>query len=541
MIGTWIVFAVSLVAWCWVIIKLVTWKEAHSFTESFGKDGLVSLALGFVLLVVWLILWAEWWQPLWFHMFYNILGFWIIAFAVVVLAIVVGGVLVFLDHEKIGIVAALVIFFIGGIAWIVIYGMFGGHWTKNYVYLQQTYYEIAELPDTTAVRFLPLEVAKEFGRSRIQEPRIQLADAQPIVVDNEVLWILARQPKGFFNQALRHADGFAIIDNQGKPEMIRQEMKFGEGMWGRDALSWQLRSRRYWSTVDEVYYLRTEGGEVLALAPYIDYSFHFPVMVPRWGGTFLVHSDGRIENLSPQEAMNHPDLEGIRVFPEAMARLRVEVFAYKNGIKNKAFSHRDQISIPDVSAVVGGNEMPFLLPTSQGKKWFVGAVPWGGEGIYRIFLVDARTGRVELFSLDQDTSLIGPSRARKFITTQAYPNFDWDQLIVLEPRPIIRGEEFYWMFTITSRAYTGVTDTVFVNASTSEAISFGSNKEAVLAFLRGEDSGRLIQIGGQPGVVAQPAVPLPQLPSIENPQDLDALIRQLKEIAEALEAIRDQQ
>ena len=233
----------------------------------------------------------------------------------------------------------------------------------------------------------------------------------------------------------------------------------------------------------------------------------------------------------------------MRIFPEKLAKLHVEAYAYKNGVGNALFVHKDQIQIPSVSTYYSANEMPFLLPTNAGQKWFVAAVPWGAEGVYRIFLIDAITGKIELFELDKDSSLFGPNRAREFVT-RAYPYFDWDKNVILEPRPVMQGSVLYWMFTITPTTFAGVTDTVLVNSSTSEVLSFGQNKTDLVRFLDGEGTGRLLGVGGDflvgPGG-QQPASPTTptEFPNVP-PEDLEEIIRQLELILERLRELEGQ-
>ena len=535
MFGTWFLFVMMFVFAIAGLASLA--KASDDDNPVLGILGGILLLASVGCLVGWLLLWGPWFQPLWFHVFFNNLGFWLVLVLIIgtVAALVATVVGLATGEWATGAGTFMLVFVVGFVVWMSVYWVLGGKWTLSKVYQQETYNEIRALPDTSAVRFLPLEVARIYGRAKLQEPRIHLGDAEPIVRGNEVLWIMPRTPKGFWNETLRRADGFAIVDNEGNVEMFRQEMSVGEGMDGRDAISWKLRQTRYWSTVNEVYYVQDTDGTVVAVAPFMDYSFSWPVMVPKWGGVFLVHSDGRIETLTPAKAMEHSLLKDVRIVPEKWARLKVEAYALKNGIRNSITTHEDQVQIPSVSTIAGGNEMPFLLPTTNGQKWFVATVPWGAEGIFRVFLVDAITGFVELFPMPKDSSVIGPLRARPLIV-DAYPQYKWDQLDILEPRPIIRFGEFFWMFTVTTSSHTGVTDTILVNARTHEVLSLGTKKDTILRFLRGEDVGRLVSTGIQEregeGTQNLPVGPV-------DAAEVDEAIRQLEEALQVLKRYRE--
>ena len=487
--------------------------------------------------------WIPWFQPLFFHMFYTNAGLWLVWLIILAIAVLLGCLAGGLAKSRsVGWKTGGILLAIGFFGFWIAYGVLGGAWTEQKIYQSLEYTELNQLPDTTGIRYLPMEVAWRQGENRLQDARVQHVDADPIIVGDEVQWVLTRGPKGFWNKWLDNASGFTMVDSRGDISTIRQKMTYGEGMLGSDHIYWKLRQQRYWSKVTEIYYVQDENnGEVVAVAPYIDYSLNFPVMVPKWGGVFLVYSDGKIEDLSPQEAQKHPLLKDLRVFPEELARIYTEAYAYKNGIANAIFRHKDQIEIPSVSVGSAAtdyaardyrvNEMPFLLPTEAGQKWFVAAVPWGAEGIYRIFLVDAVTGKVEMFALPQDSSLVGPNRARGYVTC-AYPYFDWDKFLVLEPRPIMKEGAFYWMFTITPTNFAGITDTVLVNARTNEVFSFGSDKDTLIRFLHGEETGKLVGIGESS--LLKPSIPgILELSAIGEltPEEIQQLIDQLRQSA----------
>lgn len=461
-------------------------KKEEPEENSHGELISASLLIASLLLSLgWIIPWGPFLQPLFLGLFYEGLGFWIILLIVLTVAIAIPAIIFSSkrrdkdDDQAPGLILGLAIFLLGFFGLMVGAGILAGPLTKTHIYKSLTYEELAKLPQTSAVRYLPLEVASRFGATGLQDPGVKYGDADPIVDGNKVNWILTRVPKGFWNSWLRKADGFSIVHSDGTIETIRQEMTIGEGMLGTDNIMWKLRQSRYWSKVTEIYYLQ-ENGEVIAVAPFLNYSFKFPVMVPRWGGVFLVHSSGEIERLSPDQAINHPLLKDARIFPETLARLYVESFAYKNGISNAFFTHADQLSIPEVGT--SGNEMPFLVPTETGQKWFVATVPWGAQGIYRIFFVDAITGEIEVFTLPNDGALKGPSAVREYVKT-AFPTIDWNAFLIIEPRPVIEGDTLHWMFTITPSSYSGVKSTVLVNAATTQVLDLGAKPDDLLRFL----------------------------------------------------------
>lgn len=506
--------------WAWILflVGCVTWVIWWGLLSSLLEDGfdytrgkiwalvgllVVSVLLDYVALFPLQLRTAL--QPEFMWLGFKAMGYWIPVVGAIAVVAVVGIVAgAFELYKKVDDLAGGVVT-VGGflvavlaVIWLLGYAILADSWNRASLYGQLSYevHAASELPSTTALRFLPLGIAERCAQNRLQEPGIQLGEAQPVIEKDAVLWQLPRVPNGFFNSAYGHSDGFALVDNACGVKMARQEMQYGEGMWGTDNLIRHLRASRYWSSIVNVYYAEDRDGNVMAVAPYEDYRFDFPVMVPKWGGVFIVHHDGTTENLSPEKAAADPRLVEIPVFPEKLARAYVEAYSYQHGIRNVLFTHKDQISIPSDQA--SSNQMPFLVPTENGPKWLVATTAWGGHGISKIFLVDAKTGAIELYDFGRDSSLIGPAGASGYVRT-AFPYVDWTRFVILEPRPIIQKGTLYWMFTVTPNDYSGIADSVLVNAGTFEVTSFGREPDQLARFLRGEGAGsKAGAIGGTP-------------------------------------------
>ena len=175
--GTWIAFWVCFAKWA----------------EDKSAKGYITLALFLVsvaLTIYWFLTWLPWFQPLFFHIFYTNAGFWFVSLIILGGAVIIGLLVAFLAEEKeTGWKTGAILFCTCFVLWWIAYGIMGGAWTEKKLYESLTYEEIATLPDTTAVRYLPMEVAWRYGENRLQEPRIKHVDADPIVTNDEVRWI----------------------------------------------------------------------------------------------------------------------------------------------------------------------------------------------------------------------------------------------------------------------------------------------------------------------------------------------------------------
>jgi len=372
--------------------------------------------------------------------------------------------------------------------------------------------QIEEMPDTTGLRFLPYDVAARFGLNTQDEPTLVLGDFEPL--DNGeggIDWVAPREPNGPWNSVVNNQDGVVVIQPDGSAESVSQEFKRGEGMALYRNVGWQLTREKFFAHHTNQYYV-LDGEELLGVVPYISYGFSFPVMVPRWGGVLVVHPDGEIEDLSPEEAKKDGRFEGERLYPEELARRVGEVWKYRNGYWNTWFAHKDEAQIPQINppedqgatdeqaATLQGtstNQMPFLIPTGDGPQWFLAAEPYGRSfSMYQGIYADAHSGEITYFKPDTGSALIGVNKALDYAKA-AFPNYQWGiNAVILEPRPVVKDETLYWMATITNADKAGVNQTVMVNASKQGEVTVLETYEDVVAFVEGENTGETVNVEG---------------------------------------------
>jgi hypothetical protein len=430
--------------------------------------------------------------------------------------------------------------------------------------------EIEEMPDTTGVRYLPYEVAARFGQNTQDDSTLVLGDFEPL--DNEeggIDWVAPREPNGLWNSFINNQDGVMVIKPDGSAELVSQEFKRGEGMALHRNVAWQLKRERFFVHHTNQYYV-LHDGELLGLVPYISYKFSFPVMVPQWGGVMVVHPDGEIEDLSPEEAITDGRFEGERLYPEQLARKVGDVWKYRNGYWNTWSAHEDEAVIPKIGTTeeaksskgssanqVSTNQMPFLIPTEEGPQWFLAAEPYGGSfSMYRAIYINAHDGEVTYFRPDTGSALIGVNKGLDYARA-TFPNYQWGRnAILLEPRPIVKDETLYWMATITNADTAGVNKTVMVNSAEQGEVTVLESYEDVMAFVEGEDTGRTVEVEGDgpSGASGEPS----ETPKNETPEEQPAqsstsqsptdvsnmseeeLIRVIKEAANELESRKEE-
>ncbi len=352
--------------------------------------------------------------------------------------------------------------------------------------------QISDLPnvDPSTVRILPLSVAHRYAEDALQYQRYKLGEGDIAFINGTPSWVFGLVPDGLINTFILQDKGAIYVDmssSSKNTQIIEETMKIGEGMAVTDWYLWTLYKNRYWVDYGDPYFVPAPNGGLYIAVPVISYEYRwrFPTLftVPKWDGVALIHSDGKVEFLTPEEARRHPALQGQKLFPEGLARYYVESFRYVHGIINKLFYHRDELEIADVPGQ--GNQQPFLVATERGLKWFVACEPYGkAYGIYRIYLIDARTGEIEYFEPAKDEVLIGPAKAGDYVRREN-PMIDWNVMEPVEPIPVVVEGHLYWEIRVVPKDSSGVAYTAMVNAKTSEVLELKSD-EAVKAFIAGK-------------------------------------------------------
>jgi len=355
---------------------------------------------------------------------------------------------------------------------------------------------IVELPevDSSALRVIPRIVSFRYAEDALQYPQFRLGTGDIGFIGNTPYWVYGLIPGGLINSFILKNKGAVYVNMNSLEKDIRiieKEMEIGEGMGITDWYKWRLYKRRYWINCGDPYFVFSQGNLYLVV-PIISYKYYwrFPTFytVPLWEGVALINSKGKIEFLTPKQAQAHPVLEGQKLFPDWLARFYVESFEYTHGILNALFFHQEQLEIAEVPGQQ--NEQPFLVVTKKGIKWLIACEPFGkAHGIFRIYLIDARNGKIELYEESKNAGLIGPVSACNYIR-KANPRVDWSQMRPVEPIPLIIEGRLYWQVSVIPKDASGIAYTAMINAKTGEVRELMA--EEIKEFVKGK---RIKEIG----------------------------------------------
>jgi hypothetical protein len=345
------------------------------------------------------------------------------------------------------------------------------------IYRHSVFTELNALPERGLVRLLPKAIADQMVQSAVGTSGYTTHDGH-IVLDpvlKRLVWTYEQAPYSVFNKLRRPTRGIVQLDAERtdrREEHADRNFKYAPGMHISQNTTWQTLKRHYLVEPTDPVGIVTPSGEPIFVAPYLRFEGFLPVRRPVVGGVLLYHPDGRIEDLSAEEAQRRPEIIASgRLVPEELARRIHDSYRFKNGALNTFFGHRDQTEVHDVD--VSGNRMPYLMAfVERGVthlKWVSVAKPHGRAFATKaIFLTDALTGTTEVWNAPKNADLTGPGRAIQ--TVLSLPGIVWSNFEVIEPRPAFVQGRLQFMFSVVPLTETAntVSKTVFVDAASNK-------------------------------------------------------------------------
>jgi hypothetical protein len=369
----------------------------------------------------------------------------------------------------------------------VLAGSLYGPLVSRALYRHTDYADIASLPAGGTVRLLPKEVAEQIAAGGFNSPTEQLTDFHIVRTAKGLAWTAMRTPDGAFRVFSKKSQGIVALDAEQTARSVRQvdaPFKYAPGVRITDNVRWQLLKRHYLIALGQETAILDAAGRPLIVVPYLTYRGVL-IRRPVFGGVFVVHPDGRIEDLSPEAAAKRPELVASgRIFPEGLARRIQDAYAYKKGLWNAWFVHEGQTHISDTE----GNQQPYLIDFGPGRgaKWVTVAEPYGRAfAVNAIFLTDTVTGKTEIWRVPRGQSLTGNRRALETVRSVTIPGVVFagrDQqggrggdFRVVEPRPVFVAGRLVYLVSIVPDAANSVSKTVIIDAERNKVTAIFDN------------------------------------------------------------------
>ena len=359
--------------------------------------------------------------------------------------------------------------------------------------------EVAEFPAANPEnpRVVPRQVSDVATRGSVSYRQHRLGASDIARTENGSLaWSYAIEPDGFRNRVVENQRGVLVADmtrlDERPVDVYDQEFAYGQGMFLHRSADWRLKSTDYLARYEDDPVEFSHDGQPYMYYPKTGHEWHlapFPHTTPTWKGGALVHTNGTVEHLSPEEARSHPVLEGQRRYPLTLTRAEMESLGYRNGIVNQlpvVGAHENEVEVaglPDDTE----NSQPFVIDLEGERLSYVTALePYGSDtrGLDEVWFADAETGEYTYFATEEET-LTGPERAMG-IARSADSRTNWGQnFVVTEPVPVTVDGELWWQVKVVPTDATDVARNVFVNADDGETVELRTD-DAVRSFIAGE-------------------------------------------------------
>ncbi|MDR9429273.1 MAG: hypothetical protein RI568_00995 [Natronomonas sp.] len=358
--------------------------------------------------------------------------------------------------------------------------------------------EVDEFPQANPdnPRVVPRQVADITTRGSVsyRQHRLGTSDIAR-TEEGSLAWSYAIQPDGFRNTLIEHQRGVLVTDmtrmDDRQIAVYEEDFVYGEGMLLHRSADWNLKKTDYFAKYDDDAVEFSHDGRPYMYYPKTGHEWHltpFPHTTPTWDGGALVHPDGTIEHLSPEEARSNAILDGQRLYPLTITRDEMGSLGYRNGIINQlpvVGAHEGEIEIARLPSGAD-NAQPFVIDLEGQQMSYVTAMePYGEDtrGLDEVWFADADTGEYRYFGTGDET-LTGPERAMG-IARSADSRTNWgENFVVTEPVPVTIDGDLWWHIKVTPIDFTDVTRNVFVNADTGRTIEIRDD-DAVRSFIRG--------------------------------------------------------
>ena len=327
--------------------------------------------------------------------------------------------------------------------------------------------------------------------------------------DGSLAWSYAIEPDGFRNKLLSNQRGVLLSDmTRMEDRQItaydNQSFVIGEGMFLQRSAAWNLRTTDYITRYYDDAIEFTHDGQAYMYYPKTGHEWRvtpLPHTVPVWDGGALLHTNGTIDHLSPEEAQASEILDGQRLYPLYNSRRQMASLGYRNGIINQldvVGEHAGEVELADLPAGAG-NSQPFVVDLAGEQMSYVTAMePYGADtrGLDEIWLIDATTGDLRYFGSEGET-LTGPERAMGIVRSEDSQTGWGDNFQVVEPIPVFINDELWWHSKVVPIDNTDISRSVFVSASSGEAVELGDTA-SVREFLAGGDTDAVDNVDTEP-------------------------------------------
>ena len=408
----------------------------------------------------------------------------------------------------------------GGFATFAVCLTMVGGWRGSDIYHNAKWQNVAPNNlQTSDARLAPYDVWHNRANAQFTESGQTLENAHlttnPRTGEFEVSF--ERAPRGFMNGFSKTTPGGAYMNVESTAPRLevpasKGSFKVGVTNCCSDSLDWKTTKQDFWVSNQETVAMRKPDGEQVFVTPYI--KWEGLIRRPTAGGVWVLHRDGKIDNLSPKQAARVSWLQRSgHIFSEELARRVQNSYVWKNGIINNTpfGSKQDLIKVTDVSEDTGNNTsdtppntQPYLMNMkNEGLVWATIASPQGrANAVAAVFLTSTINGKTWVVRAPKNVLWIDNDRAIQIVKSRPYPGVQWSagNYRAVEPRPLFIKGRLQYLVSIIPDSGISVTRSVIVDAQDAEVVAtfnHDDNRAASDAALRAYIRTGNLQVDGQ--------------------------------------------
>jgi len=299
--------------------------------------------------------------------------------------------------------------------------------------------------------------------------------------DGGLVWSYGIEPDQFRNRlsgnqiGLVHSD-MTAMESQSTDTYDNYEFVYGGNMVLWNNVDWQVKKNGgFWSAYSDDPYEFVHDGDAYIAFPKTGHEWNLapiPHTTPTWDGLALVHEDGKVEHLSPEEAQERPELDGQRLYPLANTKRYAESLNYRNGIINQmgtVGTFEGVIEPAEMPSGVG-NDQPFVVDMEGEVMNYMYAMgpPGSGSGLSEIWFFNAENGQMQAYDTGS-SNVFGPNRAVGIAEgTDTQTSWGPDgQAMAVEPVLVTAHDNLYWHIKVVTSDQSDVVRNIFINAESS--------------------------------------------------------------------------
>jgi len=377
-------------------------------------------------------------------------------------------------------------------------------WTEDAIYAHSKY-GVLNPSELTGMqtRVKPFNVAEGQLGATLNSSTDHPDNIGLIKVHGKLTWTAVRDPDGLIRSFEHGASGLISVAGESSEagsvvgtKETSGSFAYSPGSQFGKNFSWHAHESCYTCDITEVLAIPTPTGPMLA-APFVRWKGGWFVKHPVFSGVFIERSGGPFQTLSVAEAEANPTLvEAGHIFPAGLALRIAEAYAYKRGIANNFFTHKEQYA---VGTVEGENQQPYLEDFKNlGMQWVTILEPQGQTySTGAVITTSAINGQTRIWKTGLSAALIGPEKAVEVLKGQAGlgVNLNESGYEAIEPRQVFppgHGLEFLISIVPTSQEPVRITENAVVDAHTQQVVAvFQANSAGDADLVSYLDSGNL--------------------------------------------------